>query len=507
MKRNKIKRIFASMLMLLVLVQTGCNKNDNDKTENTATVAGESSSVVTPDLSAEPVNTAVSTENTENHMSTDSAAIVQTAKPTESFETNLPTSAPTASATAVTHKATASSSVTATAAPSKTATAVSSSTITAKKTATPTVETPKATSTPVVTDTPYVGEEITVQSIIDEMTLEEKVAQLFVVVPYALTDISNANAANETYKNVFDKYPVGGFCYMGNSIVSESQVKKMISKSQQYSYDRVGVPLFTCIDEEGGTVARIGNSGIGVPSVGNMCDIGASGDVSAAKNVGSTIGDYLSEFGFNVDFAPVADVLSNPDNTVVKKRSFGSDSEIVSDMALAVMRGLEEKGVYGTLKHFPGHGATEGDTHEGYAYTSKTLEELEKCELIPFADGIESGADFIMVGHISLPNIIGDNTPASLSHKMITEILREKMGYDGIIITDALNMGAITKQYSSAEAAVATLLAGSDMILMPDDFVSAYEGVLEAVCDGTVTEKRIDESLERILKIKLEMMN
>lgn len=367
-----------------------------------------------------------------------------------------------------------------------------------------------ATSTATVSPTKTPGsseQEVTVESLIAGMTLEEKVAQLFVVVPYALTDISNANAANDAYKAVFDKYPVGGFCYMGNSIVSENQVKQMILKSQQYSYDRVGVPLFTCIDEEGGIVARIGNSDIDVPSVENMCNIGASGDVSKAKNVGTIIGDYLSEYGFNVDFAPVADVLSNPDNTVVKKRSFGSNAEVVSDMALAVMEGLEEKGVYGTLKHFPGHGATEGDTHEGYAYTSKTLDQLKSCELIPFADGIESGAEFIMIGHISLPNVIGDNTPASLSGKIITEILRKQMGYDGLIITDALNMGAITKQYSSAEAAVKTLLAGSDLILMPADFVSAYNGVLTAVKDGNISEKRIDESLERILKIKLEIMN
>jgi len=362
-----------------------------------------------------------------------------------------------------------------------------------------------ATPTPTITN----GEnkdELSVDTLISEMSLEEKVAQLFVVVPYALTDITDANEANEAYKTAFGKYPVGGFCYMGNSIVSESQVKNMITKSQKYSYDRVGVPLFTCIDEEGGIVARIANSSINVTKVGNMCDIGASNDISAAKNVGTTIGEYLSDFGFNVDFAPVSDVLSNPDNTVVKKRSFGSDSKVVSDMSLAVMDGLAEQGVYGTLKHFPGHGATEGDTHEGYAYTSKILDELEKCELIPFADGIKNGAEFIMVGHISLPNVTGDNTPASLSEKMITGVLRETMGYDGIIITDALNMGAITKQYSSAEAAVKTLLAGSDMILMPDDFRDAYEGVLDAVKNGTITENRINESLERILKIKIEIM-
>lgn len=467
MRTKVIKRLFSIALVMMLLFQTGCNDDASGK-------------ITEPPIITVPVKITsgaqIDTASPGSDNSTASAEI-PTDTVTQEDTTDI---TPTASAPSVTVSI-----------PASTATSTTTATATVSPTKTPGSS----------------GQEVTVESLIAGMTLEEKIAQLFVVVPYALTDISNANAANDAYKAVFDKYPVGGFCYMGNSIVSENQVKQMISKSQQYSYDRVGVPLFTCIDEEGGIVARIGNSDIDVPTVENMCNIGDSGDVSKAKNVGTTIGDYLSEYGFNVDFAPVADVLSNPDNTVVKKRSFGSDPVMVSDMSLAVMSGLKEKGVYGTLKHFPGHGATEGDTHEGYAYTLKTLEELEKCELTPFADGIESGAEFIMIGHISLPNVIGDNTPASLSGQIITEILRKQMGYDGIIITDALNMGAITKQYSSAEAAVKTLLAGSDLILMPADFVSAYNGVLAAVKDGTISEKRIDESLGRILKIKLEIMN
>ena len=236
-----------------------------------------------------------------------------------------------------------------------------------------------------------------------------------------------------------------------------------------------------------------------------MADIGAAGDVDAAKQVGEDIGSYLAELGFNLDFAPVADVLSNPENTVVRKRSFGSDPELVSDMAIAVSDGLEEKGLLSAYKHFPGHGATSAVTHKGYAYTDKTLEELEACELIPFQRCIADGAKIIMAAHISVPNVTGDDTPTSLSKTRVTDILREKMGYTGLVVTDAMNMGAITEEYTSAEAAVKALQSGVDIVLMPENFQEAYQGVLDAVADGTLTEERIDESVTRILTVKLDM--
>lgn len=157
------------------------------------------------------------------------------------------------------------------------------------------------------------------------------------------------------------------------------------------------------------------------------------------------------------------------------------------------------------LKHFPGHGATAGDTHEGYAYTDASLEEMKANELVPFADGIEAGVDVIMVGHISCPQVTGDDLPASLSEKMTTQIFRQEMGYDGFLITDAMNMGAVSENYSSSEAAVAAIRAGIDMILMPQDFQQAYEGILNAVESGELTEERIDESLRRITALKLKI--
>lgn len=341
---------------------------------------------------------------------------------------------------------------------------------------------------------------------LENMTLEEKAAQLFIVQPEAIVDAGTAVAAGNTTREAINETPVGGFIYFSDNLQDAEQTSTMLDNVQKYSMDRIGLPAFLSVDEEGGTVARVAGSGkFDVTDVGDMADIGRSGDIEAAQQAGNTIGSYLSALGFNVDFAPVADVLSNTENTVVQRRSFGNDPETVSEMAIAVSEGLRENGVYSTYKHFPGHGATAGDTHEGYAYTDKTLEELETCELIPFQRCIEADASFIMVGHISLPNVIGDNTPASMSKTIITDLLREQMGYDGIVITDAMNMGAIAEEYSSAEAAVKALQAGADIILMPEDFDAAYQGILDAVKDGTLTEDRINESLIRVLKIKLEV--
>jgi len=342
---------------------------------------------------------------------------------------------------------------------------------------------------------------------LSKLTLEEKICQMFVVNPEDLVNNPSAyKLAGETTRAAINEYPVGGVVYFGANLESESQVKTMLSNTQKYSLDRIGLPMFLCVDEEGGKVARIAGSGkFNVPVFDNMCVIGAAGDVNKAYNVGNTIGGYLSRLGFNVDFAPVADVLSNPDNTVVKLRSFGSSPSLVSSMTQAVSKGLNDKGIYSTYKHFPGHGATEGDTHDGYAFTGKNLEQLKKCELVPFQNAINNGADFIMVAHISVPEVIGDNTPSSLSYKMITEVLRRQMGYTGIVVTDSVKMGAIANNYTADEVVVKSVEAGVDIVLMPKNLKQAVNALLSAVRSGRISENRIDESVARILRIKLEM--
>ncbi len=344
------------------------------------------------------------------------------------------------------------------------------------------------------------------ESILAQMTLEEKAAQLFVVLPEAMVDgVSVVTKAADATKEAIWRIPAGGFIYLEHNLQSPEQVKEMLGNVQEYSMERIGLPAFLCVDEEGGKVARVsGNDNFGIAAIESMAEVGQSQDIVRASEIGNTMGEYLFDMGFNVDFAPVADVLSNQENSVVKERSFGSDVGLVSDMAAAVAKGLEEKGVFAVYKHFPGHGMTAGDTHAGYAYSDKTLEEIEACELIPFQRAIAEGASFLMIGHISLPQITGEDIPASLSHTVIQELLREKMGYDGIVITDAMNMGAIVQQYSSAKAAVLAVEAGADLILMPEDFKAAYAGILEAVQNGTLSEERIDESVKRIVGTKLK---
>lgn len=361
-------------------------------------------------------------------------------------------------------------------------------------------ETPEETETGEVTDPMYEQ----AMQIATGLTLEQRVAQMFMITPDALTGVSGATRAGDSTRSAFAQYPVGGLVYMSANLTGPDQTTEMLSNMKNFSQDTVGLPIFLGVDEEGGTVTRIAsNQEFGVTDVGNMSAVGASGDAQNAYNAGSTIGTYLNNLGFNMDFAPVADVLSNPDNAVVKDRSFGSDSQLVADMVCAEMNGLNEHQIAPVIKHFPGHGATSGDSHDGVVTIEKSLDELMANELIPFQQAINSGASFVMVGHISVPAITGDNTPASLSNAMVTGVLRDQMGFHGVVITDAMNMGAITAGYSSADAAVAAINAGVDIILMPDDFKSAYQGVLDAVANGTISEERINESAARIIKAKL----
>ena len=361
-------------------------------------------------------------------------------------------------------------------------------------------ETPEETETGEVTDPMYEQ----AMQIATGLTLEQRVAQMFMITPDALTGVSGATRAGDSTRSAFAQYPVGGLVYMSANLTGPDQTTEMLSNMKNFSQDTVGLPIFLGVDEEGGTVNRIAsNQEFGVTDVGNMSAVGASGDTQNAYNAGSTIGTYLNNLGFNMDFAPVADVLSTPDNAVVKDRSFGSDSQLVADMVCAEMNGLNEHQIAPVIKHFPGHGATSGDSHDGVVTIEKSLDELMANELIPFQQAINSGASFVMVGHISVPAITGDNTPASLSNAMVTGVLRDQMGFHGVVITDAMNMGAITAGYSSADAAVAAINAGADIILMPDDFKSAYQGVLDAVANGTISEERINESAARIIKAKL----
>lgn len=335
-----------------------------------------------------------------------------------------------------------------------------------------------------------------VNASIAEMPLEDKVAGLFMITPEALTDMTTVVRAGDTTREKLSERAVGGLIYFSQNIENAEQLTEMLSNTRSSSK----YPILLAVDEEGGTVSRVAQSGL-AENVGNMSEIGSTGDAAKAQEAGMTVGSYLSEFGFNMDFAPVADVVEEG-NTVIGERSFGTDTNLVASMVSAWVEGIQSTGVSACLKHFPGLGDTTEDTHEGMAATEKSLEDFAARDFPVYQAGIEAGVDFVMVSHLSAPNVTGDNTPASLSEKMITEILRGQLGYDGVVITDAMNMTAITDYYTADEAAIKALQAGADMILMPEDYETAYNGVLEAVNNGTLTEERINESLRRVFRVK-----
>lgn len=341
---------------------------------------------------------------------------------------------------------------------------------------------------------------------IGAMTLEQKVAQLFIVTPEALVEgVSQVTQAGDMTREGVTAHPVGGIVYFAQNLLDPEQTTTMLANVKQFYADAGNVAPFIAVDEEGGTVVRVAdNEAFGAQDVGDASALGSAGDTEAAKRAAEQIADYLMPLGFNLDFAPVADVVNPLRSDTMGLRSFSSDASVAADMVRAEVEGFRDKKMLCCVKHFPGIGAAAGDSHEGAITIDSTNEELETVDLVPFRAAIEAGVPMIMVGHVSLPNIVGDSTPAPLSSAVVQGMLRDSLGYTGIIVTDSLSMGAITDYYTPAEAAVAALKAGCDIPLMPERFDEAYQGVLNAVQAGELTEERIDESLIRILAAKQE---
>lgn len=339
-----------------------------------------------------------------------------------------------------------------------------------------------------------------INEILDDMSLEEKVGQLFIV---TLEDMNNSKLCteyNETLENNLIKYNVGGIIFFKQNLINRQQTINLIKSIQE---DKK-IPLFISVDEEGGIVSRIAD----IPEMGttkfeDMIEIGNKNDYDRAYEVGNTIGKEIHELGFNLDFAPVADVLTN-NNFEIGTRSFGSDPNLVSKMVCNYIEGLQTSKVSATLKHFPGMGDSEENSHNESSYTYRGIEELKSTEFVPFKAGIEKGVDFLMVSHISVPSLTGSNEPSSLSEKVVSEIIRSELNYNNIIITDALNMGAISLNYSPEEAAIKAINAGVDIMLMSPDFINVYNKVIDSVKSGDISEERINESVYRILNIKMK---
>ena len=357
-------------------------------------------------------------------------------------------------------------------------------------------ETPE-TTTPETTAPPTTEAPDPAEALLASMTLREKVGQLFIVRPEALagekTVLTDATAA------ALERYPVGGFALFAENISDPVQLKGLNAALT----DACGIAPFLAVDEEGGSVARIGNhDAFDVPRYRSAASVGSSGDPRDALLMGDAIGGYLAEYGFNMDFAPVADVNTNPNNPVIGSRAFSSDPETAAQMAGAMADGLRQNGVIPVYKHFPGHGDTAQDSHVGLAVTHKTEEQMLECEWLPF---LEAGPlECVMVAHVAAPELTGDMTPATMSHEIVTGILREKLSFSGLVITDSLEMGAVTEAYTSGEAALAALKAGCDILLMPVDLAEAFEAVLAAVENGEYPVEELDGTVLRILRFKME---
>lgn len=342
---------------------------------------------------------------------------------------------------------------------------------------------------------------------VSAMTLEQKVAQLFMVTPEAITGVDAATQAGAATESALAEYPVGGIVYFQKNLIGPDQTKTMIANTQAYSQEASGLPAFIAVDEEGGTVKRIaGNPGFDIEDVGNMADIGATEDPSQAKTAAETVAAYLTDLGFNLNLAPDADICGDPSTDVMALRSFGGDPQTVAEMVEAQVEGFESSSMLCSAKHFPGIGGVTGDSHEGAIVSEKTLDELRAWELVPFEAAIEADVPFVMVGHLSLPTALGTDMPASINAAVVTDLLRDELGFGGIIITDAMEMGAVGDFCTADQAGVAAIEAGVDMVLMPSDFPAAYQGVIDAVNDGRIPESRIDESAARIVKAKLEYL-
>ncbi len=331
------------------------------------------------------------------------------------------------------------------------------------------------------------------------MTEDELIGQMIMVCPEDMTGEKRTERMEEAA--AFEKLPVGGVILYGQNITSETQLKALINDINTGAGKAGLYPPFIAVDEEGGAVARIANK-LGLEGAADAAEIGETGDAAKAYQAGVTIGTYLKEYGVNMDLAPVADVMtaSAPE---LKGRSYGSDAGRVADMSTQMAKGLWEQGIIPCYKHFPGHGAADHNAHNVPVRTGRTIAQMAENEWIPFQTAIDQDAKVMMMSHLKV-TALDKEYPASLSRIIVTDLLRTQMGYDGVVMTDALRMDAIREEYSLQEAAVLAINAGADILLVPGDGKAAFNAVKGAVERGEISMERIEESVARILALKIE---
>lgn len=332
-----------------------------------------------------------------------------------------------------------------------------------------------------------------IETQLHQLSLEEKIGQLFII----------SYSDEMSILNTILEYKPGGIILFKDNFTSYEKTLNQIEQMEKAT----SIPLFFSADQEGGRVQRLKNLvDAQVTEIPPMQMLGNTNQITLSYEVGRVVAEELRVFGINMDFAPILDV-NYSNNQVIGNRSFGSDVEIVSNMGIAFANGLEKNDVIAVYKHFPGHGSTIVDSHYGLPVITKTKEELLSSDLVPFQKAIDSGASVIMVGHLAVPNITGDETPASLSKKLITGLLKQEMGYQGLVITDALNMGALTQNYSEKEIYEMAINAGVDILLMPLDLERAIFYIKGSIAEGKITEKQIDDSIRKILFLKYKKLS
>lgn len=328
---------------------------------------------------------------------------------------------------------------------------------------------------------------------IKKMTIDEKIGQMILV------GIEGYDL-NENTKSLVQKSKVGGVILFANNVQETNQLLKLLNALKSENLQNK-IPLFLSVDEEGGRVTRMPAEFEKFPT--NKA-IGKINDETLSYKIGGAIAYEIGSLGFNMDFAPVLDVNSNPNNPVIGNRSFGSNVSIVSNLGIQTMKGIQSQNIIPVVKHFPGHGDTSVDSHMGLPSVNNDLKRLESFELKPFAEAIKNNADAVMIAHILLPKIDNEN-PSSMSKIIITDILRGNLNFKGVIITDDMTMGAITKNYDISEAAIKSVKAGTDIVLVChgyDNEIAVINALKNSVSKGELSQKRIDESVYRILMLK-----
>ncbi|KPN94702.1 beta-N-acetylhexosaminidase [Lysinibacillus sp. ZYM-1] len=332
-----------------------------------------------------------------------------------------------------------------------------------------------------------------ITEMISQMTLDEKLGQMM------FAGVSGTSLQQETTSLIRD-YKVGGLILYANNLETPQQTVSLMNDLMAANVTN-RLPLFMGTDQEGGKVVRLPGPLKNFPTNQKI------GDINQAQfsfEIGQLLGEQLKAFGFNLDFAPVMDVNSNPNNPIIGDRSFSSNTDIVSQLGIQTMKGLESQQVIPVIKHFPGHGDTSVDSHLELPKVSKSLDDLKQLELIPFKAAIDKGVDVVMVGHILLPKI-DQQYPSSMSKEIITGILRNQLGFDGVVMTDDMTMKAITNHFNIGQAAVDSVKAGNDIILIAHEFsnvTSAIDALKAAVKNGEITEKQINDSVRRIIQLK-----